>query len=164
MLVHACLQVIGRDGYEIIINNSLEKARYFAELIQQQDDFQLVSEPELCLLTYRYVPKSVQLAMQETRDTGNTEKLIEFNGLLDGLTKFVQKRQREQGTSFVSRTRINPESNSGLNIQSVVFRVVLANPLTTREILQQVLAEQIEIAKQDNKFLPQLLTLASHSS
>ena len=164
MLVHACLQVIGRDGYEILINNSLEKARYFAELIQQQEDFQLVSEPELCLLTYRYVPKSVQLAMQQTRDTGNTEKLIEFNGLLDGLTKFVQKRQREQGTSFVSRTRINPESSSGLNIQSVVFRVVLANPLTTREILQQVLAEQIEIAKQDHKFLPQLLALASHSS
>ena len=164
MLVHACLQVIGRDGYEILINNSIEKARYFAGLIQQQADFQLVSEPELCLLTYRYVPQSVQLAMQVARESGNTETLIEFNRLLDGLTKFVQKRQREQGTSFVSRTRINPESHSGLNIQSVVFRVVLANPLTTREILQQVLAEQIEIAKQDSKCLPQLLALASHSS
>ncbi len=162
MLVHACLQVIGRDGYEILINNSMEKARYFAGLIQQHAHFQLVSEPELCLLTYRYVPQSVQLAMQEARESGNIEKLIEFNRLLDGLTKFVQKRQREQGTSFVSRTRINPEVTSRLKIKSVVFRVVLANPLTSHEILQQILAEQVEIAKRNNTFLPQLLTLASH--
>lgn len=57
MLVHACLQIIGRDGYEILINNSLEKARRFAQLIHKHDAFELVSEPELCLLTYRYVPK-----------------------------------------------------------------------------------------------------------
>ena len=163
MLVHACLQIIGRDGYEILINNSLEKARYFAELIKTTDNFELVSEPELCLLTYRYVPQAVQEAMQQARADGDIERLLQFNRLLDGLTKFVQKRQREQGTSFVSRTRINPENNHdlGVDLKSVVFRVVLANPLTTDEILQQVLVEQTQIASQDKKFLPQLLELAA---
>ncbi|WP_108946099.1 pyridoxal-dependent aspartate 1-decarboxylase PanP [Shewanella halifaxensis] len=160
MLVHACLQVIGREGYEILINNSLEKARYFAELISAEANFELVSEPELCLLTYRYVPQSVQLAMANARETGDTETLKQFNTLLDGLTKFVQKTQREQGTSFVSRTRINPENHQLMDIKAVVFRVVLANPLTTHEILQQVLAEQTQIANSDTRFLPKLLQLA----
>ena len=161
MLVHACLKVIGRDGYEILINNSLEKARYFADLINQHQEFELVSKPELCLLTYRYVPQTVQIAMANARANNDVEKLTEFNALLDGLTKFVQKRQREQGTSFVSRTRINPENAQMMDIKAVVFRVVLANPLTTPEILQQVLAEQTVIASQEQHFLPQLLTLAA---
>ncbi|MCL1139076.1 pyridoxal-dependent aspartate 1-decarboxylase PanP [Shewanella pneumatophori] len=162
MLVHACLQVIGREGYEILINNSLEKARYFADLITAEADFELVSEPELCLLTYRYVPQSVQLAMANARETGDIETLKQFNTLLDGLTKFVQKTQREQGTSFVSRTRINPENHQLMDIKAVVFRVVLANPLTTHEILQQVLTEQTQIANSDTRFLPKLLELAQN--
>lgn len=161
MLVHACLKVIGRDGYEILINNSLEKARYFADLINQHQEFELVSKPELCLLTYRYVPQTVQIAMANARANNDVDKLKEFHALLDGLTKFVQKRQREQGTSFVSRTRINPENAQMMDIKAVVFRVVLANPLTTPEILQQVLAEQTVIASQEQRFLPQLLTLAA---
>jgi putative pyridoxal-dependent aspartate 1-decarboxylase len=160
MLVHACLQVIGREGYEILINNSLEKARYFAQLIKEQEDFELVSEPELCLLTYRYVPKQVQIAMEQARASDDHQGLTEFNELLDGLTEFVQRRQRERGASFVSRTRINPEAGI-LDIKSVVFRVVLANPLTTHEILGQVLCEQAEIANQETEFLPQLLSLAN---
>lgn len=160
MLVHACLKVIGRDGYEILINNSLEKARYFADLINQHQDFELVSKPELCLLTYRYVPQKVQIAMANARANNDVDKLSEFNSLLDGLTKFVQKRQREQGTSFVSRTRINPEKAHLMDIKAVVFRVVLANPLTTPEILQQVLTEQKVIASQEQRFLPNLLALA----
>ena len=60
MLVHACLKVIGRKGYEMLIDKSLEKARYFAELIKQTEDFELVTEPELCLLTYRCVPEKIK--------------------------------------------------------------------------------------------------------
>ncbi|MFT5236367.1 MAG: putative pyridoxal-dependent aspartate 1-decarboxylase [Shewanella sp.] len=159
MLVHACLQVIGRDGYEILINSSIDKAHYFAQLIKEQANFELVSEPELCLLTYRYVPKQVQIAMEQARANNDYQGLTEFNRLLDGLTTFVQKRQRERGTSFVSRTRINAEAGI-LDIKSVVFRVVLANPLTTHEILAQVLCEQIKIAAQETEFMPQLLSLA----
>ncbi|MCE9678219.1 putative pyridoxal-dependent aspartate 1-decarboxylase [Shewanella sp. AS1] len=158
MLVHACLQVIGRDGYEILINNGIEKAHYFAQLIEQQTDFQLVSKPELCLLTYRYVPAEVKAALQQAVEQHDTQKVNQINALLDQLTQFIQKRQREQGKSFVSRTRIIPEHNLGLT--SVVFRVVLANPLTTKEILEQVITEQREIASQATNTLKQLQTLS----
>jgi putative pyridoxal-dependent aspartate 1-decarboxylase len=157
MLVHACLQIIGRDGYEILINNSLEKARYFASIIDRHVDFELVTAPELCLLTYRYVPKSVQAILTKAISNNDTELVLRINELLDGLTQFIQKYQREQGKSFVSRTRIKPAKY--FRQQTTVFRVVLANPLTSHQILHDVLTEQVEIAALDSEYLPQLLAL-----
>ncbi|MDP4527786.1 putative pyridoxal-dependent aspartate 1-decarboxylase [Alkalimonas delamerensis] len=151
MLVHACLQVIGRDGYEILINRSLEKARYFADLIEKHADFELISEPELCLLTYRYVPAEVQQALHKA----SPEQREKINELLNSLTKFIQKRQREQGKSFVSRTRLTPEQYQ--RQETIVFRVVLANPLTTKDILHEVLQEQAEIARQSRQVYPKLM-------
>jgi glutamate decarboxylase len=158
MLVHACLQVIGRQGYEILINRSLDKARYFAGLIKDHAEFELITEPELCLLTYRYVPSEVQRAMTKA----SPEKLQKFNELLNGLTRFIQKTQREEGLSFVSRTRIKPERYQRQD--TVVFRVVLANPLTTDQILLDVLEEQQHIAALDKEFLPKLVQLAKDSA
>jgi glutamate decarboxylase len=60
MLVYASLHVISRPGYELLINQSIEKAQYFAELINENPDFELITAPELCLLTYRYNPRVVQ--------------------------------------------------------------------------------------------------------
>ncbi|MFT6976305.1 MAG: putative pyridoxal-dependent aspartate 1-decarboxylase [Shewanella psychromarinicola] len=157
MLVHACLQIIGRDGYEILINNSLEKARYFASIIDRHVDFELVTAPELCLLTYRYVPKSVQAILTKAISNNDTELVLRINDLLDGLTQFIQKYQREQGKSFVSRTRIKPAKY--FRQQTTVFRVVLANPLTSHQILHDVLTEQVEIAALDSEYLPHLLAL-----
>ncbi|WP_233007762.1 pyridoxal-dependent aspartate 1-decarboxylase PanP [Rheinheimera faecalis] len=158
MLVHACLQVIGRQGYEILINRSLDKARYFAGLIKDHAEFELITEPELCLLTYRYVPAEVQRAMAKA----SPDKLHKFNELLNGLTRFIQKTQREEGRSFVSRTRIKPERYQRQD--TVVFRVVLANPLTTDQILFDVLEEQQQVAALDKEFLPKLLQLAKDSA
>lgn len=153
MLLYASLNIISRPGYELLINNSIEKARYFADLIKQQDDFELVTEPELCLLTYRYVPKHTQQAL-EIATPEEREILLE---LLNDLTQFIQKRQRESGKTFVSRTRITPEKwNHKI---TTVFRVVLANPLTTNTILQDVLNEQRELAKESNISLPELMNL-----
>ncbi|MGL5392898.1 MAG: putative pyridoxal-dependent aspartate 1-decarboxylase, partial [Shewanella sp.] len=117
-----------------------------------------ISAPELCLLTYRYVPAKVHRAMERAIIKGDTPTLARFNELLDGLTQFIQKHQREQGKSFVSRTRIRPARYFGQ--ATVVLRVVLANPLTTHEILNQVLVEQSGIAALETEFLPALLALA----
>ncbi|OCH37580.1 pyridoxal-dependent aspartate 1-decarboxylase PanP [Aliivibrio fischeri] len=150
MLLYSCFNVISRPGYELLINQSIEKAHYFADLIQQQDDFELITEPELCLLTYRYVPSNVKAALAIATD----EQKIEIYEHLDNLTKYIQKTQRETGKSFVSRTRLTPEAYQ--HQPTIVFRVVLANPLTTKEILQNVLIEQREIASSSEISLPLL--------
>lgn len=140
MLVYASMHIISRAGYELLIDQSIAKARYFADLISAQSDFELVSQPELCLLTYRYLPQQVKAAMHKA----DRSQRAQLNELLNELTKFIQKKQRETGKSFVSRTRLNPICWDKLD--TIVFRVVLANPLTTNDILHSVLEEQREIA------------------
>ena len=158
MLVHACLQVIGRRGYETLIDRSIEKARFFAELIRASEDFELISEPELCLLTYRYVPAAVRRALV----SATVAEVAEGNELLNGLTRFIQRKQREEGRSFVSRTRLNPEKYQRQEIG--VFRVVLANPLTTEQVLREVLVEQRRIAEAEAVYGPKLVEWAKRWS
>ena len=150
MLVYAAMHIISRPGYELLIDQSIEKATYFADLISKQQDFELVSQPELCLLTYRYVPLRVQDALEKAHG----DQRERLNELLNELTTFIQKRQRETGKSFVSRTRLNPAKWGHLN--TIVFRVVLANPLTGCDILSSVLDQQREIAQQAPNLMAQI--------
>jgi len=152
MMVFSALHVMGRRGYELLIDGSMEKARYFADLIRQQPDFEVITDPELCILTYRYVPTRVKAALGKA----SPEQVKRLTPHLNALTRFVQKRQRESGQSFVSRTKLTPAQYG--REPTVVFRVVLANPLTTETMLQEVLQEQREIARQATSLLGALHT------
>ncbi|MCJ8321401.1 MAG: putative pyridoxal-dependent aspartate 1-decarboxylase [Colwellia sp.] len=151
MLVYSSLHIISRPGYEMLINQGIEKAKFFAELIIGQSDFELITPPELCLLTYRYVPKQIQQLLIES----DLPLQNEINVSLDSLTKDIQKRQRENGQSFVSRTKIEVARYHGAKV--LVFRVVLANPLTSYKILADILEEQKLLAQQSHTILPRLL-------
>lgn len=143
MLVHAGLSIIGRKGYELLIDLGIERAKQFAEKVRSHPDFELMSEPELNILTYRYNPAWLQTAL-----AGATiDQLGQANELLDQLTRLVQKYQREAGKTFVSRTRLRSGKYS--NRVLTVFRVVLANPLTTEEILTAVLDEQCSLMQRE---------------
>ena len=141
LLVHAGLHIIGRQGYELLIDRGIDKARYFAEQIAQQDDFELLVKPVLNILGYRYVPAHIQDQLRGNKDF---ELVAAINAQLDQLTRFLQKSQRAAGKTFVSRTRVDV---SRYNDQVVsVFRVVLANPLTSSEVLDSMLLEQRQLA------------------
>ncbi|WP_417659775.1 pyridoxal-dependent aspartate 1-decarboxylase PanP [Pseudidiomarina sp.] len=142
MMVYSALHVMGRRGYELLIDQSIDKAHKFADLIAKQDDFELITEPQLCLLTYRFVPAKVKPLLKQA----NAEQIRRIMPHLNALTRFIQKRQRETGRSFVSRTKLTPAQYH--REPTVVFRVVLANPLTTLDMLEEVLQEQREIAAQ----------------
>jgi len=143
MLVHSALRIIGRRGYQLLIDLGIEKAARFAELIEQRDDFELITAPELNILTYRWVPARIQQALAQAVPN----EVRKANDLLNSITRHIQKTQREHGKAFVSRTRLTPERYGQQPI--VVFRVVLANPLTDEQTLIDVLNEQRAIAASD---------------
>jgi glutamate decarboxylase len=147
MLVHAGLSIIGRKGYELLIDLGIERARTFADMIREHPDFELTSEPELNILTYRYCPRTVQQALA----AASAEKRSGINAILDQVCQLLQKYQREAGKTFVSRTRLRV---ARYGEELTVLRVVLANPLTTDAILAAILNEQCEIVKE-----PEILVL-----
>jgi glutamate decarboxylase len=149
MLVHAGLSIIGRKGYELLMDLGIRRARHFAAMIAAHPDFELITEPELNILTYRYNPGWLQAAL----GLATAEQTDRINARLDQVTRIVQKRQREAGKTFVSRTRIR---QAGYGEEPItVFRVVLANPLTSDEILEEVLKEQCAIITEGH--IPDLL-------
>jgi len=139
MMVYSSLHILGRRGYELLINKCIEQAQHFAQMINKHDCFELITPPTLSILTYRLRPKSL-----ECLDALPANEIIKLNASLNKLTVTIQKQQREAGKSFVSRTRIEVEKYNAEVI--TVFRVVLANPLTTHQHLEQILQEQLELA------------------
>jgi len=136
MLVHSALRIIGRRGYELLIGLGIDKAKLFAAMIRGAPDFELASEPVLNLLTYRYLPPAARAALSR----GSAQERAATNLVLDSLNESIQKEQRAGGKTFVSRTRLENAAYAGQVLS--VFRVVLANPLTTPEILRDILEEQ----------------------
>lgn len=145
MLVHAALKIIARRGYQLLIDQGIEKAKLFARLIDDSPDFEVVTYPELNLLTYRYVPAWLQDVLKDS----TVDEYTAINSKLDKVTKRIQKLQRAAGKTFVSRTRLAAPEDHGLEL--TVFRVVLANPLTEEEHLHEVLIEQEAHAKASDK-------------
>lgn len=138
MMVYSSLHIFGRRGYELLIDQSIEKAKAFADMIEAHEDFELVTAPTLSLLTYRVRPGCLNKAL------ANEKNKVALNEKIDRLVVKVQKAQREAGKSFVSRTRL--ETPNYPDAPVTVFRVVLANPLTTLEDLQNILEEQYQLA------------------
>ena len=73
------------------------------------------------------------------------DRAAAINALLDQVCQLLQKHQREAGRTFVSRTRLR---TTRYGEEITVLRSVLANPLTTDDILTSVLTEQCEIVHQ----------------
>ncbi|KWW36108.1 pyridoxal-dependent aspartate 1-decarboxylase PanP [Cupriavidus metallidurans] len=152
VMLYANLHLLGRKGLAKLIDTGIDNAKYFASLIEQQPDFELDSRPQLCILTYRYVPAPVRAALF----SASPEKREQLLDALDALTINIQEMQRDAGRSFVSRTQLTSSQWGGRPI--AVFRVVLANPDTTHEILQSVLEEQRGLAMQ-SPMLPGLMAV-----
>jgi putative pyridoxal-dependent aspartate 1-decarboxylase len=162
MLVHSALRIIGRRGYELLIDLGIDKAAQFARMIEGTADFEVVSPPVLNLLTYRYVPRAARAVLS----SGTRDEKRATNETLSSLNESIQKEQRAGGKTFVSRTRLESAAHAGQEL--TVFRVVLANPLTTNNILADILEEQRahgeRLWRDDGYSLPEVRSAGSAST
>ncbi len=142
LILDSALKIMGARGYALLIDHGIETARQFADEIRSRKLFQLVTPPELNILTYRVCPESVAKQLERAP----VDERREINERLNEINKTVQRIQRETGKSFVSRTTLTKNRRNGEKI--VVLRSVIMNPMTTIEILDQVLDEQEQIFRE----------------
>ncbi len=141
LILDSALKIMGSRGYALIIDHGIKTAKEFAKEIKKRENFQLVLEPELNIVTYRVVPDDFELKLKNAPE--NKKKEIE--NLLNDINIKVQRKQREQGKSFVSRTRFKISKKN--TTQSVVLRCVIMSPMTNIDILKEILDEQQDIFK-----------------
>ncbi len=141
LCLHGALHIIGKRGYEILIDNGIEKAQYFARLIELLEPFDLIIEPVLNIVNYRYIPEDLRVkAQQKSLSDDDIQRINQLNTQ-------IQKEQFEQGLTFVSKTTLM-DSAYGKDQEIIVFRAVLSNPNTNAADLHSVLEDQLRIANQ----------------
>lgn len=135
LVLDSALKIMGKNGYALLIDHGLTTAREFACEIKKRRLFELVTKPQLNILTYRICPphfKELMLKGSDKERAGAADQLNEIN-------RKVQRIQREAGKSFVSRTTLmRKEDERGI----VVLRCVIMNPMTNMKILNEILNEQ----------------------
>ncbi len=141
LVLDSALKIMGSNGYAFLIDHGIETAREFATEIEKRELFQLVSKPELNILTYRVCPPKYINKLK----TNDLEQKRLVNKDLNSINRNIQRIQREAGNSFVSRTVLMANNNPDDPI--VVLRAVLMNPMTNIKILNKILDEQEELYK-----------------
>nr|MBL0716515.1 aminotransferase class V-fold PLP-dependent enzyme [Desulfobacterales bacterium] len=97
IILDSALKIMGTQGYALLVEHGIETAAEFAKEIQNRPDFQLITEPQLNILTYRICPLSIQQKLAEAVP----EQRKAINQRLNEITRIIQILQREAGKSFV---------------------------------------------------------------
>ena len=139
LILDSTLKIMGSKGFGLLIDHGIETAKDFADEIKQRPMFELISEPELNIFTYRVCPPMIQEKLKSV----SQEEKDRINEKLNYINRNLQRRQREAGSSFVSRTTL--KLKEPYNYDIVVLRTVIMNPMTNIEILNDILDEQEEI-------------------
>jgi putative pyridoxal-dependent aspartate 1-decarboxylase len=139
LLLHAALELIGHRGYGFLIEEGMRKSRYLAEAVRAHPEFELLVEPRLNIVLYRYVPEEwrAEVAAGLLSAAGSRR--------VDAFNQTLQQAQCEAGRTFISRTATSATAY-GPDLPVVALRAVLANPLTTLEDLDLVLDDQAAVA------------------
>jgi glutamate decarboxylase len=139
LILDSALKIMGSRGYALLIDHGIETAKSFAEEISNRADFELVTSPELNILTYRICPAVIKYELENCDE----DRRRILNEKLNDINITVQRLQREAGKSFVSRTTL--KTYKGRCESIVVLRCVIMNPLTDISVLREILDEQEEI-------------------
>jgi len=144
-------KIFGKEGFRILFDHAFEITGALRDIITRHPDFEAMNVPEIFIFNYRYVPRGIRPRLDALMRDIDSEadpyrvikllkRLRRINEALNDLNIELHRAIRQEDNSFVSRTmmestRYNPQ-------KIVVLRAVTINPLTTPEILNEIVEEQ----------------------
>ncbi len=139
MCLHAAFHLIGKQGYAKLIDDGIDKAQYLKKQILKNNALELIMEPELNIVNFRYIPKKYRTALADKALTK------EDNVKINEINIRLQETQFLEGRTFLSRTQLS-NTHYGKECPIDVNRAVLANPLTTNQDVDCVIEDLLTIA------------------
>jgi glutamate decarboxylase len=143
------LKLFGQEGFRVLFKHASELTSALLSLVEQHENFEKMNYPELFIFNYRFVPAKVQetiRSLEKETLTGDIPaalraqaKLKKINHVLNQLNVELHRAIRQEDNSFVSRTML--ESTRYAPQKIVVLRAVTVNPITTVEILKEIIDE-----------------------
>ena len=135
-------KLLGVEGYLSLLRQAGRLTQEMKALLQGAPDFELLTESDTFILTYRFIPAPVRAELARLVQEGYLEDATALNGRVNLLNSALQEAQKRRGASFVSRTFLESTGYPG---GTTVLRAVLTNVTTTPAHLRAILLEQHEI-------------------
>jgi putative pyridoxal-dependent aspartate 1-decarboxylase len=146
----AALKIIGRKGYGLLFQHARESTNHLRNILDHCGNFEVLNDPELFILNYRFIPETVReqiSVLQGISTYSNREKardaekkIRNINKLINSLNIKLHRELRTDDNSFVSRTTLEATRYRPQSI--VVLRAVMINPLTDKEVLDEIVQTQ----------------------
>jgi L-2,4-diaminobutyrate decarboxylase len=111
--VFVSLRTLGREGFEVMIDRTLEVAAETARLVAADPRLELAVRPEMGVVVFRYLPE------ERNRADGINEGIRE--ALLRG-SEAVLARTRVRGRSHLKFTLLNPRTTVG-HVEEILEKV-----------------------------------------
>ncbi|KND00684.1 uncharacterized protein SPPG_03806 [Spizellomyces punctatus DAOM BR117] len=148
--LHASLHLLGRDGLECLVTRSATLARQMSVRIDTHPSyaFQGLHLPETNIFLFRYLPKELRvkvhtgepLTEEEDASVSDCTRRVQVALASAGTEPSEATQEPSPPTGFVSRTRVRFH---GRDVDA--FRVVIANPLTSWDDVEDVLRNMLII-------------------
>jgi putative pyridoxal-dependent aspartate 1-decarboxylase len=166
----ASLKILGKDGYRLLFEQARETMSTFRRILEASGNFEILNDPELFIINYRFVPHFIRKEVHELAEASKhssdrtareetRNRIRTINRILNALNVQLQKSIRLDDTTFVSRTTI--ESTWYQYQRVVVLRAILINPLINDTILEEIVSTQnrigLRLANQYDPLLREVL-------
>ncbi len=155
----ATIKIFGRQGFKLIFDHAFKLTSVLRGLVDVHPNFEAMNQPELFIFNYRFVPRQIKekiaalmLKIANTNSEIDEHKLKKikylsrvekFNHALNELNIELHKAIRDEDESFVSRTTFDMPFYYYQDC--VVLRAITINPLTTPEILKEIIDRQNQL-------------------
>jgi len=144
------IKIFGKDGFKVLFEHAFELTSALRGLVERHCNFEPMNQPELFIYNYRFVPKKIRERLESLMlkikgkpdgEAGHEIELVRrINNILNDLNIELHKELREEDESFVSRTMLDSPYYLSQNV--VILRAITINPLTTPEILKEIVDQQ----------------------
>jgi glutamate decarboxylase len=163
------IKMFGTEGFKVLFDHAFDLTYVLRGLVEGHDSFEQMNFPELFIFNYRFVPRTVRekldMLMREKNHINEKKRSVaairikRINHVLNQLNIELHRAIRQEDNSFVSRTIL--ESTRYEPQKIVVLRALTINPLTTSEVLREIIDEQNRLGTKiyNNEFAKQLENL-----
>ncbi|MCX5680829.1 MAG: pyridoxal-dependent decarboxylase, partial [Candidatus Omnitrophica bacterium] len=145
--LYGAMQTYGPAQMAAVIDENIRlNKEFWLPRLQAWDQIEILNTPEINLLTFRYVPKSLQNKLAKAVQQNERATIDKINAVVNKVNVAIQAMLTEQGIPCVSYTAMphskysneNPESPSN---ELIALRTALKNPFLNEEILEGILKD-----------------------
>jgi|GEM_PF-1979814 L-2,4-diaminobutyrate decarboxylase len=135
------LKFMGVDNIAKLIDYTIDMTFYMHKLFENAEDFENLSDPQMNIFVFRYIPSELKKELEKAVTKKNFERVRDVNEQLNKLNVKLQEKLQEEGNAWLSYTIFGKSKYNKCykdsNTKLIAQRLVLMNPFVSTESLDK---------------------------